>query len=167
MILDKFSAVFCRESRFKSVISLLSFCLLLSVASITSAADKNYLRLEKNKESDLNDLDIKSIGALIFDRNLVGHLDLISRQSDVIGDSWALDFGGGYVFSGTASLYLGVGISLDYNLDTDDFNDQYYSEAGVVVDVSRSLSITGRMQHFYNQPDDYEEVVMLGLLFRH
>ena len=167
MILDKFPAIFSRESRFKSMVSLFSFCLLLSVASIVSAADKNYLRLEKNKESDLNDLDIKSIGALIFNNNLEGHLDLISRKSDMIGDSWALDFGGGYVFSGNVSLYLGVGLSLDYNLDTDDLNDQYYSEAGVVVDVSRSLSITGRIQHFHNQPDDYEELVMLGLLFRH
>ena len=169
MISSQFPAVFSRHNRFRSVPLWLLCCLLFAVVTSASAANNNksYLRLEQNKDSELNDYKITSIGALMFQEDAEAHLDLLHLESDTLGNSLALDFGGGYVLSGDISLFLGVGISLDYNFDTNDFNDKYYAEAGAVIDISRTISITARKQHFFHQPDDYEEVIMLGILFRH
>ncbi len=166
MKFELLSGFFDRNHHLKPATVFLFFTLLLSGATAGYAADKSYLRLEKNKPSDLNDLKITSIGGLVYENEMQAHIDLTHLESDVVGDSMALDFGGGYVFGRGISLFLGVGISLDYNLDTDDFNDKYYAEAGLALDLTSKLSITVRQQHFFNQPDDYEEVVMLGLLFR-
>ncbi|MCW8830388.1 MAG: hypothetical protein OQK32_02590 [Gammaproteobacteria bacterium] len=146
--------------------SLAGFFVLL-ITTTAALADQSNLRLEQNRSSDLNDRKITSIGALQFKKDMEAHIDLVHRESDIVGDSLALDFGGGYVFRGTISLFLGAGISLDYNLDVDEFNDQYYAEAGLVLDLTKKLGITVRQQHFFHQPDDYEKVIMLGVLFRH
>ena len=167
MILDQLPTVFSRGMRFKSVISLLFFFLLLSAATTSTAAKKSFLRLEQNQRSELNDFKITSIGGLVIEDNMEAHIDLLHLESDMIGNSMALDFGGGYVFGGDISLFLGVGISLDYNFDSDVFKDKYYSEAGVVLDITNRFSITARKQHFFHQADDYEEIIMMGLLFRH
>lgn len=159
-----FSAVVLRNCTFKSV----TLFLLLSILPATSMAGQSNLRIERNQPSELNDLTITSIGALEFDGDRQAHIDLTYLESDIKGkNSVALDFGGGYVFSGSVALFLGVGISLDYNLDNKKFNDKYYAEAGLIIDLSRELSITARQQHFFHQPDDYEKVIMFGLLFRH
>ncbi|MDH5612806.1 MAG: hypothetical protein OEY66_10170 [Gammaproteobacteria bacterium] len=167
MILKLFTTVFPYVVHHRPVTTLMFILFLFTAAANTLAADKSYLRLEQSKDSDLNDYKTTSIGALIFESNSQSHIDLLHLESDSMGNSLALDFGTGYVFPGDISIFLGVGLSLDYNFDTDDFNDKYYSEAGAVIDVARNISITARIQHFYHQPDELEEVVMLGLLFRH
>ncbi|MFC1589441.1 hypothetical protein ACFL3P_04120 [Pseudomonadota bacterium] len=162
MISNKPASIFSRVMRFKAA----SFFLLLSAATI-ALADQSNLRLEQNKESDLNDLKITSIGALAFKKDMASHIDLVHRESDLNGNSLALDLGGGYVFPGSISLYLGVGISLDYNSTSEEFSDLYYGEVGLVLDITKKLGITIRQQHFFHRADDYEEVIMLGVLFRH
>ena len=167
MILNKFTGNFFCAQRFKSVSVIFLFFLSFSLATIVSASNSSNLRIEKNEPSDVNDLSIKSIGALEFKNDMAAHIDLSYLESDVIGNSVALDFGAGYVFGGATALFIGLGMSLDFNLDHDDFSDKYYYEAGVVLDVSRELSITARKQIFFNQAEEYEEIIMMGLLFRH
>lgn len=166
MKFEPLSGFFARKHHCKSVAVFLFCSSVLFGATAGYAADKSYLRLEKNKSSDLNDLKITTIGGLVYENEKQAHLGLTHLESDVVGDSLALDFGGGYVFGRDISLFLGVGVSLDYNYDNDDFNDRYFAEAGVVLDLSNKFSISVRQQHFFNRSDDYEEVVMFGLLFR-
>ncbi len=166
MKFELLSGFFTRNHHRKPAAVFLFCSLLLCGTTAGYAADKSYLRLERNKSSDLNDLKITSIGGLVYENEMQAHIGLTHLESDVVGDSLALDFGGGYVFGRGVSLFLGVGASLDYNLDTKDFNDKYFAEAGVVFDLSSKLSLSVRQQHFFNQSDDYEEVIMFGLLFR-
>lgn len=167
MILDKFASIFSRDNLFKSLTSLLFFFLLLSAVTTASALDQSNLRIEKNEPSELNDLVIRSIGAFKFEGDKQAHIDLVHTESLSLGNRLALDFGGGYIVSGSISFFMGVGLLLEYSFDIDDFNDKYYAEVGATFDLSRELSITARQQHFFNQPDDYEEVIMMGILFRH
>lgn len=158
--------IFLFHRRLKFSACLLFFFLLLSVSTASMADKKSYLRLEKNEPSELNDVSVKSIGALVFEKDMEAHIDLSQIKSNTLGKSVALDFGAGYVFNWDVSVYLGIGLSLEYNQDYNDFDDKYYSEAGVVIDLSKKLSVTSRVQHFYNYPDDFEEVIMLGVMFR-
>lgn len=154
------------SNRFKIVILLLFIFSLLSVTTVSYADKKSYLRLEKNEPSELNDLTIRTLGALVFENDMEAHIDLTEIQSNVVGKSVALDFGAGYLFNLELAVFVGAGISLDYNLVTKDFNDKYYTEVGAVYDLTNRLSITSRVQHFYNQPDIYDKVIMIGVLFR-
>lgn len=167
MILDKFSNFFSRDNRFKSLTSFLFFFLLLSAATTASASDQSNLRIEKSELSELNDSVIRSIGAFKIEGEKVAHIDLVHTESLSMGNKLALDFGGGYVVSGSISFFIGVGVSLEYSFDIDDFNDKYYAEAGATFDLSRELSITARQLHYFHQPLEYEEVIMMGILFRH
>lgn len=166
MISNRFSAVSFCTNKFKPLILQVLACFIITGSSSALAYDSSNLRIEKNEPSETNDLTINSLGALEFSSDMQAHIDLIYLQSNTIGNSVALDFGGGYVYGDAFSMFLGVGISLEYNMDFEDFNDKYYAEAGAVLDLTNRISITVRQQLYFNQPVDYEEVIMLGLLFR-
>jgi len=148
------------------VTSILLFSSLLLAVNASAEPNKNYLRFEKSKSSDKNDIDMASIGALVFIENTEGHIDLSYMESDLHGEEWAVDFGGGYVFTWDLSVYLGLGVSLGYNKTNEDFIGAYYPEVGVVLDISETFGISVSGKRFYNRFDDYEDVVMLGLVFR-
>lgn len=148
------------------VISILFFSSVLLAVNAEAEPNKNYLRLEQSNPSDKNDITISSIGALVFIENTEGHIDLSYMDSDLHGEEWAVELGGGYVFTWDLSLYIGVGVSLGYNKTNEDFVGAYYPEVGVVLDVTKTFGITVRGKRFYNRFDDYEDVIMLGLVFR-
>jgi len=167
MMFTRFTTTSQRNIPFKSAIPLLLLFSLLSAVTSTSAQTQSNLRIEVNEPSEFNDLDIKSFGALIFENGRMAHMDLIYSESLLIGDSLSLDLGGGYVFGNNVAVFIGLGASLEYNLDAEEFYDKYYSEVGVVVNFTNELGLTARQLHYFNQADDYEEVIMIGLLFRH
>ena len=148
------------------VVSILLSFFLLSGASVRAEPDKNYLRIEQNKSSEDNDLKISSIGALAFKKNTQGHIDLSYLESDIYGNESALDLGGGYVFNWNVSLFLGLGISLAYNHDKNDFVGAYYPEAGIVWDLTKKFGITISTKRFYNRFEKNEDIIMMGLVFR-
>ena len=148
------------------VVSMLLFFFLFSGVNVRAEPDKNYLRIEQNKLSEKNDLKISSIGALAFVENMQGHIDLSYLESDIHGNEWAMDIGGGYVFNWDVSLFLGLGVSLGYNRDKDDFIGAYYPEAGIVLDVTRTFGITVSAKRFYNRYEENEDIVMMGFVFR-
>lgn len=148
------------------VVTFVLLFFLLSGANARPEQDKNYLRLEQNKSSDKNDLKISSIGALAFIKNTQGHIDLSYLESDIHGNELALDLAGGFVFNWDVSLFLGLGISLGYNTDKEDFIGAYYPEAGIVWDMTESFGITVSAKRFYHRYEENEDIVMMGLVFR-
>jgi hypothetical protein len=147
-------------------VAILLFLFMITEAVAGPEPVKNYLRIEKNKSTDTDDLEIKSIGVLGFKNNSVGHVDLISLQSEKNGDGLALEFGGGYVFNWYISLFMGLGISLGYNSDIDDAITAYYPEAGIVVDITNKFGLTVSAKRYHRLYDENEVIVMMGLLFR-
>jgi len=145
---------------------ILLFFTLFSTVTAGSMQNKNYLRLEQSKLSETYDFKISSVGALAFIGNKQGHIDLTYLESDSDNNEWALDVGGGYVFNGDMSLFLGIGISLGYNQSNNDFISAYYPEVGLVLDVSESFGITVSVKRFFNRFDDNEDIIMMGLVFR-
>jgi len=148
------------------VVSIVLFSSLLLAVNAQAEQNKNYLRIEQSKSTDKNDIKVSTIGALVFIENTQGHIDLSYLQSDFYGDEWAVDLGGGYVFTWDVSLYLGLGVSLGYNKTNEDYIGAYYPEVGVVFDLSESFGISVSGKRFYNRFDDYEDIVMFGLVFR-
>ncbi len=149
----------------------ISICsLLLSYQIITGTAlaepDKSYLRIEQSKPNEENDLTITTIGALIFENNMQAHVDLSYLDSDLNGQGGTLDFGGGYVFNWNVSVFLGIGISLGYNWDNEDPIATYYPEAGIVVDITKSIGLTVSARRIYNLYDQESDIIMLGMVFR-
>lgn len=150
----------------QSAATLVLFLALFSDVYAMAEPDKKYLRIQQSQSSETNDLEISSIGALVFTEDGAGHLDLTYIQSDIHGDLVGLDFGGGYVFNWDLSLYLGLGVSLGYNGDKEDFNASYYPEASIILDITSTFGISAavkRYQHLYGEKDT---IVMLGLVFR-
>ena len=155
-----------KDLRAQFTIIILLFFSLLSGVNAGPEPGKNYLRLEQSKLSEKNDLKISSIGALAFKENTEGHIDLSYLESEIHGNEWSLDLGGGYVLNGKLSLFLGLGISLGYNRVKDDIIAAYYPEAGIVLDVSKTFGITVSAKRFYKRFEENEDVVMMGLVFR-
>jgi len=143
----------------------LCFC-FLSEASAATVTEKNYLRLEQNQVSDDNDLKITTIGGLALLKSNTGFVDLSYIESQINGDSLALDFGGGYVFNWDVSLYLSFGISLGYNLDTENYNVAYYPEAGVVVELTQKIGLSLSTKRYHRLYQQNEPIIMMGLVFR-
>lgn len=154
-----------------SAVILLFVCLVLDV-SAQRVPDKNYLRIEQSKSEETDDLkitddlEITSIGALSFKKNMLGHADLTKLESDINGKALVLEFGGGYVFNWDISLFLGFGISLGYNSDKDDFIAAYFPEVGIVVDLTKTTGVTVSAKRYHNLYEQDEAIVMLGLVFR-
>ena len=142
--------------------------ILFTHASVHARGEsyKDYFRIEQNKPSETNDLKITSIGALVFKKNKMGHVDLTQLESDMNGKDIALEVGGGYVFNWKASLYLGLGISLGYNTDNDDYIAAYFPEAGIVVDVTERFGISVSAKRYHHLHEEEDTVVMMGLVFR-
>lgn len=134
--------------------------------TVRPVSDKYYLRIEKSKSAEEDDVDIKSIGMLAFKEQFIGHVDLKHLQSKLNGNGTTIDFGGGYVFNWGISLYLSLGVSLGYNNDNSDYLTSYYPEAGIVADITRKIGVTvstKRYHHLYAQNDN---TIMMGLVFR-
>jgi len=147
------------------MIIILSFSIMYDVTA-GSESSKHYLRIEKSKEKEDDDLKLQSIGMLSFQEQFMGFVDLKHLQSRTNGNGVTVDFGGGYVFNWDISLYLSFGISLGYNKDNEDYLTSYYPEAGVVVDLTNRFGIalsTKRYHHLYEQN---ENIIMMGLVFR-
>ncbi len=140
--------------------------LVLMLSAMAVAAEEEFLRLERSKQTDL-DLRTTSIGAFGVQGDKVGHLDLSYIESMGNGDAVALDVGGGVSFGRDVRFFLGVGFLLGYNWDNSDLLSAYYPEVGVVSALTKSLGVvvTGkRFYSLYNDTED-EDVVMFGLLF--
>jgi len=151
-------------NKFPAAIVLLFF--LLATATASSEPSKNYLRIAQSKSTENNDLKFSSIGALVFRDYKAGHADLTYLESDLNGDSLALELGGGYVFNWNVSFFLGFGISLGFNSDTDDTIAAYYPEIGIVVDLTNTFGITVNGKRYHHLYEDNDATVMLGLVFR-
>ena len=147
-------------------VSIVLFFFLLSDVNATAKLDKNYLRIQQTQSSEKNDLRITSLGALAFTSNRGGHLDITYLESDKHGDVLGLDFGGGYVFNWDVSLFLGLGVSLGYNRDKDDYITAYYPEASIIFDVTREFGISTSIKRYHHLYGENDDVVMLGLVFR-
>lgn len=150
----------------KFITTLFLIFFLFSDAYADTESDKNYLRIEQNKSSVKNDYKISSIGALAFKKDILGHVDLTYFESEINGSELALELGGGYVFNGKISLFLGVGVSIGYNQDKDDFVADYFPEAGVVLDVTPTFGFTANVKRYYKRYEKDEDIVMFGLVFR-
>lgn len=154
------------SSRVQFAVSMLLFFPLLSGVHARGEPDKGYLRIEQNQSSETNDLKITSIGALIFKKNMMGHVDLTQLKSDMNGKDLALEFGGGYVFNWKVSLFLGLGISLGYNSDKDDYIAAYFPQAGIVVDITQTFGISVSAKRYHHLHEEEDTFVMMGLVFR-
>lgn len=154
------------DSRVQFVVSMLLFLFLLSDVNARPEPDKAFLRIEQSKSSETNELKITSIGALVFKKDTMGHGDITQLKSDADGKSLALELGGGYVFNWRASLYLGLGISLGYNSDKDDYIAAYFPQAGIVVDVTKTFGIMVSAKRYHHLYEEEDTVVMMGLVFR-
>lgn len=62
--------------------------------------------------------------------------------------------------------FLGLGISLGYNWDNEDFIATYYPEAGIVVDITKNFGLTVSKKRIFNLYGQDEDIIMLGLVFR-
>jgi len=152
--------------------SLLLLIALAASAFPSMAQEKSYLRFEKSKNLDeedplnIPDLDITSLGGLVFSEDKVAHVDLRRIESTKHGDATTFDIGAGYVFNWNLSLYLSLGFSLGYNTDSSDFTTAYYPEVGVVLDLTNSISISANAKRYMNLYEKEEDVYMIGILFR-
>jgi hypothetical protein len=156
----------CIHPYIKFPASILLLFFLLAGATVNSAPSKNYLHIEQSKLSDENDLEITSLGALVFRGNKAGHINLTRLESKTNGDGLALEFGGGFVYNWDVSLFLGFGVTLGVNSDSDDSIAAYYPEIGVVMDITKTLGITASHRRYHNLYEENGDVVMLGLVFR-
>ena len=147
-------------------VSMLLFFFLQSGANARPEPDKGYLRIEQSKTSETNDFKVSSIGALLFQKNTMGHVDLAQLESDMNGKDLALEFGGGYVFNWKISLFLGFGLSLGYNSDKDDYNAAYFPHAGIVVDITKTFGVSVSAKRYHHLHEEEDTLVMLGLVFR-
>jgi len=145
---------------------IMLFVVLFSGLPVQAESQRPYLRIEQNKPSLDNDLKITTIGALIFDKNIEGHVDLSYLESESNGKGLTLDFGGGYVLNWDVSLFLGVGVSLGYNWDNEDYIATYYPEVGIVVDFTETIGLTISKKRIFNLYGQDEDIIMLGVVFR-
>jgi len=146
--------------------SIVLLFFLLSGMNARAEPDKNYLRIAKSKVSDTIDLETTSIGALVFQKNMMGHVDLTQLESIIDGKSLVLEFGGGYVFNWDVSLFLGFGISAGYNSGNNDYITAYYPEAGIVLDVTRKFGLTVNTKRYHHLYKENEAIVTVGFVFR-
>ena len=138
---------------------------LIPVSNSTATADKGYLRIEGAIYSEEPSFDVTSIGALVFENNLVGSMNISHLDSDLNGSAATMDLGGGFALRGRISLLLLLGVSVGYNWDTDDLVTAYYPEISLVSEVTSKIGISLSGKRYINLYDKYEDVIMLGLIF--
>ena len=147
-----------------SLATLLSTGLVINDAWAGSAANERvYFKLAKVRESEEHDLDIVSAGMFKMRPDGVSFADLTRIESELNGDAWTLDFGGGYNYQG---LYFAFGVALGRNTDTDDNLFAYYPEVGVALDVTRELAASISLKRYHRLYSEDEGIVMIGLLIR-
>lgn len=154
----------------------MSFILLLSLQQVQAArpglsqisTEKNYLRIENSELYEKTDIKVTSLGLIGFDKNMEGSLDLNFFESAQHGNAITLNGGAGFGFKWHVSAYAGLGISLGYNLDTEDFITAYYPDVGIIVDITKSFGISLSGRRYFKLYDglDSEDVIMLGFVFR-
>ena len=132
-----------------------------------SQPEKNWLRISQSKEDEKHDMTITNFGALVIGKKMVGHIDLTSLKSEINGDAWALDFGGGYAFNWDISLFVSLGATLGHNSDTSDNIAAYYPEAGMVLELSKKLGLIVTTRRYHHLYEEDEKIIMMGLVFRH
>ncbi|HHI92171.1 MAG TPA: hypothetical protein ENK04_01470 [Gammaproteobacteria bacterium] len=142
------------------------FLLLLFTPGLTfgEGTGKNFLRIEKSTQSD-TDLSITSIGGFGFNDGKIGHADLLYIKSVNEGDGLAMDAGAAYAFNAGAAFFVGGGFLLGYNWDKNGIIGAFYPEAGIAVNITKSLGITLGAKRYFNLYDDTENIIMFGLLF--
>lgn len=129
--------------------------------------DDNFLRLERSQQNDAIGLQVTSLGVFGLNAGKIGHVELSYIESDIDGDGLALEFGGGASYHAGATFFLGIGFTLGYNSDRNDFMNAYYPEVGVLVQITKKLGLIATGKRYYSLYDsvDGENIVMLGLLF--
>jgi len=144
---------------------ILFFLLLVFVPCLTFGANagENFLRIEKSTQSDA-DPHIISIGGFGFGDGAIGHVDLSYIESVNEGDALGMDAGADFAFTAGATFFVGGGFLLGYNWDKNGIISAFYPEAGVAVNITKSLGVTFTTKRYFNLYDNTENVIMFGLL---
>ena len=139
--------------------------ILLLQASLVSAAEfgQNYLRIERNKESE-TDLRFTTIGGFGLSGNKAGHVDLSFIESPRDGDALALDMGAAFAYRAGVTFYVGAGLLLGYAWDVEKFVGSFYPEVGVVGMINPAMGISLSTKRYYNLHDRDEDVFMIGII---
>lgn len=162
----KLFSVISHHTNLKRLVNLLLASSLLIAGVASANQDRSYLRLEQSQASEENDLTISTIGGLVFQENMQGHVDLSYLESATYGQGATLDFAGGYVFNLGVYVYLGLGVSLGYNWDDEGLITTYYPEAGLILDITKKIGISISQKRVFNLYGQDEDIIMLGLVFR-
>jgi len=141
-----------------------SLLILVSAPIFGANTGENFLRIGRSTQSD-TDLRITSIGGFGFSDGKIGHVDLSYIQSVNEGDGLAMDAGAAYAFNAGATFFVGGGFLLGYNWDKNGIIGAFYPEAGVAVNITKSLGVTFSTKRYFNLYDNTEDVIMFGLFF--
>ena len=139
------------------------FLIFVSSLAFEANAGENFLRIEKSTQSDA-DLRVTSIGGFGVDNGKIGHVDLSYIKSVNEGDGFAMDVGAAFAFNAGATFFVGGGFLLGYNWDKSGFINAYYPEAGIAVNITKSLGVIISTKRYFNLYDNMEDVIMFGLL---
>ena len=147
------------------VLVMLSF---ICISNVTARQEpgKFYVQIAHSISSDNNDLNITSLGAISLENNMVGHVHLTHLASEKNGNAMALELGAGAAYNWIVSPYISVGIALGYNGDNNEKVVSCFPEIGVVVDFTEFFGITISGKRYYKLYDEYDDVIMFGLVFR-
>jgi hypothetical protein len=174
MIFNDFTRLFSRRNKrresnhlyIRLVVAVMLSCIFSSDVMADPEPDKYYFRIAHSNASDKHDLNITSIGVLSLGNNMIGQVHLTHLASEKNGNALALELGAGVAFNWLVSPYLSLGIALGNNGDTGEKFASYFPEAGIVMDFTNTFGITISGKRYYKLYDEYEDVIMFGLVFR-
>ena len=138
---------------------------LLSVASGAADAvgpDVAMLTIAQRNHAE-GDMEITSAGLFSTRQGTAAHFDLVQYKEPARKDTWAAEFGVGYLLPTQIPLFIGAGVVGGYRRDREDYFATWYPEAGLVVPLIPGVAVSASAKRYQRLHQERVDVLMLGI----
>ena len=131
---------------------------------LAEAADTSMLTVAQRKSSE-GDPEFTTAGLFSTQQGTSAHFEVVRFRDAHYGDTWASEFGVGYLLPTQIPLFMGGGVVAGRRQDSKSWFSTWYPEAGVVIPLLPGIAVTATQKRYMRLHQQHEDVLMFGVAF--
>lgn len=143
-------------------VSLICTLTLFSGFAYAAGPEIAMLTVAQRNHSE-GDPKITSAGMFSTQQGTSAHFDLMLIEAPGRKDSWATEFGVGYLLPTQIPVFIGGGVIAGYHRENQDYFTTWYPEVGFVIPLLPGIAVSFSKKRYQRLQQEQVDVMMFGV----